>query len=69
MPAGAVLMKWYITKQGWVQAPDDDRKNEMLELLKRLGIDVDKVANATLDTSDSGFTLSVQYMQPLFGEF
>ena len=62
-------MKWYMTEQGWVQAPDDDSKNEVLELLKRLNIDVDKVANVTLDKSDSGFTLSVQYLQPLFGGF
>ena len=69
MPAGGILMKWYMTEQGCVQAPDDDSKNEVLELLKRLNIDVDKVANVTLDKSDSGFTLSVQYMQPLFGGF
>lgn len=56
-------MTWYMTEEGLVQAPDNDGKNQMLELLKKLELDMDKVATVTFDKSDTGLTLSVQYKQ------
>lgn len=57
-------MTWFMTGSGMIQAPDENTKNEMMALLKRLDIDTSRLDSVTFDKRDTGFTISVEYKQP-----
>ena len=55
---------FYMTEMGLIQAPNDQKKDQLLDMLKRLDVDMQRVAMVVFEASKAGFILKVEYKQP-----